>query len=621
MAQKNSLDNLMMTFADLNATGKSSFKGPALKDVKKVVNNNQKSSSAFQPSQKARDWSSLEQSLESVFSVNDLAPAQATQLPFQPQFSATDDDEFSDFVGPSTTQTIPNAGIGSRLATFQDESPVHQFKAKPPDWTSPTTGQDQFASSFSIQQPSVSQSSNFVGFQDVQENDDDDDDFGDFAAPAVAKPEPVKTFPAFDLPSIPKGPVELKSESFKLPIDNSPQLQVQSSTPQVVPSFEIQSNPIFNMPSEPKPTSIPKTLPLQPSLNTNSNDKYSALRDLLMDDSSTLEPQTSSLPVLESSSKGLEEEEDDFGDFVTTTTTTVAQLAPLSLPINDTLFPSNSSSLLPDETVFTSSKPKPKEPEDKFVPWLESSPPPPPIEDNLNIEEDLNVGVGEGFLNDDPFFGVGLPSDQGQNQVEDLSIASLNLRSITPKIEPQDEPLQEPLDEDIIERESGSLDNTDEDIIADNIEREALKLFQKTLKLLDVNESVLKEVLGADKTKSFLWNLVQVYRVCQRLQQGRRQRQVNIQHLIDDSWIKIQDKIKTTYSFTPLLWDFSDCCSNNAINASNDVCKICLLDLTTTSKETRTKDLVESVITHNDCSYHSICANFWINAVNPVLPN
>ena len=68
MAQKNSLDNLMMTFADLSASNKgSSFKGPALKDVKI-----QKSTAAsFQPSQKARDWSSLEQSLESVFTVQD----------------------------------------------------------------------------------------------------------------------------------------------------------------------------------------------------------------------------------------------------------------------------------------------------------------------------------------------------------------------------------------------------------------------------------------------------------------------------------------------------------------------------------------------------------------------
>ena len=45
----------------------SSFKSPALKDVKIQKSN----VASFQPSQKARDWSSLEQSLESVFSVQD----------------------------------------------------------------------------------------------------------------------------------------------------------------------------------------------------------------------------------------------------------------------------------------------------------------------------------------------------------------------------------------------------------------------------------------------------------------------------------------------------------------------------------------------------------------------
>ena len=84
-------------------------------------------------------------------------------------------------------------------------------------------------------------------------------------------------------------------------------------------------------------------------------------------------------------------------------------------------------------------------------------------------------------------------------------------------------------------------------------------------------------------------------------------------------WNKIQNKVKTTYSFTPLLWDFRECFSNAN---SSSICKICLLDLSSTSKGTRIKDLVESVITQeNDCSYHSICANFWINIVNQVLPN
>ena len=110
-----------------------------------------------------------------------------------------------------------------------------------------------------------------------------------------------------------------------------------------------------------------------------------------------------------------------------------------------------SSSLLPDETVFSSTKSKPKVQEDKFVPWLENSPPPVDLEDNLNIE-DINVASDEGFLNDDPFFGSSLTShEQNQHMESDLSITSLNLRSITPKIEPQ-ESFQEPIAENANEQ-------------------------------------------------------------------------------------------------------------------------------------------------------------------------
>ena len=84
---QNSLDNLMMAYTDLssNSKGGSSFKGPAMKDVKV-----QKAEGpSFKPSQKARDWSSLEQSLESAFSLQQQQQQQHHQpqvLPFQPQF-------------------------------------------------------------------------------------------------------------------------------------------------------------------------------------------------------------------------------------------------------------------------------------------------------------------------------------------------------------------------------------------------------------------------------------------------------------------------------------------------------------------------------------------------------
>ena len=62
------LDNLMMAYADLSGgkKGGSSFKGPALKDVK--VEKPQGPS--YKPSQKSRDWTSLEQNLEDAFVIS-----------------------------------------------------------------------------------------------------------------------------------------------------------------------------------------------------------------------------------------------------------------------------------------------------------------------------------------------------------------------------------------------------------------------------------------------------------------------------------------------------------------------------------------------------------------------
>ena len=108
---QNSLDNLMMAYTDLssNSKGGSSFKGPAMKDVKV-----QKAEGpSFKPSQKARDWSSLEQSLESAFSLQQQQQQQHHQpqvLPFQPQFPT---------IGKQETYALKNPGCAiSRKKIF-----------------------------------------------------------------------------------------------------------------------------------------------------------------------------------------------------------------------------------------------------------------------------------------------------------------------------------------------------------------------------------------------------------------------------------------------------------------------------------------------------------------------
>jgi hypothetical protein len=65
------------------------------------------------------------------------------------------------------------------------------------------------------------------------------------------------------------------------------------------------------------------------------------------------------------------------------------------------------------------------------------------------------------------------------------------------------------------------------------------------------------------------------------------------------------------------VFDFSRCVVTNATPAT--VCAVCLLSLTTPSKET-SNVVKENVISVDARKYHSTCANFWVNCVDTTLP-
>lgn len=71
------MDSLMMAYADLKEQSKgSSFKGPALKDVKVAKTQ----APTFKVSTKSRDWSSLSQNLEDAFVTNDQRTTKVPQV-------------------------------------------------------------------------------------------------------------------------------------------------------------------------------------------------------------------------------------------------------------------------------------------------------------------------------------------------------------------------------------------------------------------------------------------------------------------------------------------------------------------------------------------------------------
>ena len=218
-----SLDDLMLAYTDLSVSAKGhgqGFKGPPVKDIRREA-----PSQVFQHSSKARDWKTLDQSLEAAFGASPLqtaaGPPAALAFTPQPQLLGvgqsahgqgtqgnSDFDEwgdFQDFKAPAscvsnTTSLLENIQIsappthtsqtvGCRLASFQDESPVHRFKsaqpaAVPPPHNIPVKIPN-FAPTLSLQKP--------LAYPHPQANSksqpnsilDLDDEFGDFAVPST----------------------------------------------------------------------------------------------------------------------------------------------------------------------------------------------------------------------------------------------------------------------------------------------------------------------------------------------------------------------------------------------------------------------------------------------------
>ena len=382
-------------------------------------------------------------------------------------------------------------------------------------------------------------------------------------------------------------------------------------------------------------------------------------------------------------------EDDDFGDFVTTTEDTNTLKLNSNFCAITTL--STGSSLLPDEslhgpssnvnnkiepadnftkkfptTALTTTTPKDKnkpfhqlnmEPA-AFIPWHENSPPPPP--EDIIVDED----------NDDVLHTHGYSFSDDANIISEVlennnKMPSLHLRSMSPteadcnneiilsddnvlealeftsnhKINPK--PMLHPVEMTNEDQKIQNLEEKQGCSIISYVEMKC-KLLQGIFNVLnhaleifdDINDNDIKnEVLSAKETENYVLNLIQVYRVFQRLQattttttknqesDEQQQHYEDIEkfnHKIDKVWKQFQTMIINHDAKSDLMpvdnaaiWDFSHCKTN-----ASKICPICLLDLENWSREINPA-LTDSIINYK---YHSICANFWINCVDPVLP-
>jgi len=373
----NSLDDLMLAYTDLSAPagkgpGGHGFKGPPVKDIRREA-----PSKVFQHSTKARDWRTLDQSLESAFSDGPLPVTATSPMPFtaQPQLFGvgkvpppssvqshsltTDTDEWGDFqefsaatpsnINPlnNTMQTVQptqtSQTVGCRLASFQDESPVHRFKNQnvmptpvPAPHNIPIKIPNFSAPPVSFPKPSQpqpkSQPSSII---------DLDEEFGDFAVPTTksftsltsSNISSSKSFSATFPIDQPLKPISNQQTTFPIdlpisisntfPIDKPVSTEKTFSIDQPLAPV-LSSNPAVFPPISPMPAAA--AAPLAP-MTAASSDKYSALR-LFLDEPE--EPvnllESASLPVdtvstiLSETNKPVDSNDADFGEFVEVST-------------------------------------------------------------------------------------------------------------------------------------------------------------------------------------------------------------------------------------------------------------------------------------------------------------
>ncbi len=356
---KSSLDSLMMSYADLSTPSRAStFKGPALKDVKV----SKQVAPSFKPSDKARDWSTLAQNLEDAFGHNGQSSNQGQQqqpvfpsfppskeVSFPAQTSACDMDDWGDFQTTSSTsplsQSVLPEGAG-KPALMSGVSHVQK----------PKTGANTNAMT-AIISPSVSgaEATTTLTTDDAKSQIDN---FSQLSSPlsilSSNESVPIRAQALEPVEEEAKPPVTVSvseaSRDFTV-CTNSKSVfttevrdnfaNFQSAILPPLPSSEKSISEaavtkltnglgLANVASDPG-TSLSLHQTLTPQLGpTNATDKYSNLRNLfeakespcesrLHDISSPLSNYTaSSAPQsLQPNVPSSQEEDDDFGDFVT----------------------------------------------------------------------------------------------------------------------------------------------------------------------------------------------------------------------------------------------------------------------------------------------------------------
>ncbi|XP_023215603.1 synergin gamma-like isoform X3 [Centruroides sculpturatus] len=141
------------------------------------------------------------------------------------------------------------------------------------------------------------------------------------------------------------------------------------------------------------------------------------------------------------------------------------------------------------------------------------------------------------------------------------------------------------------------------------------------------SSTVCNKVIGTEEGSNYVKNLVEVYKVVNRIATSAKSSGKQTDRLrqllqdIEHSWNSITVFISSS-SILPeeKLLDFSSCILQSEPENLQKACGICLLnvDAKNTLHEVD-KDCHK--LTYGGRQYHATCANFWVNCVDPLLPS
>ena len=728
MAQQkgNALDDLMMSYADLNASKVgSTFKGPALKDVRVE----KPSGPSYQSSQKARDWSTLAQNLEDAFvtqptqsslppqplfatgpqppqpehddwgdfqdfSQNEPQSSQSLPPTLQPtsqpynftqqgpifgqqqlsgpipdkdttsfnipsQVNEEEDDDFADFVAarPAAKKVdlIPHSEpvVGSRLATFQVESPLHHFKQS--EIKPNKSGDLDFASSQPQPFPTITLEPKsddkysalrdaFSDFnseptnqklEEVQQESkpqEQEDDFGDFVEVNDTKVE--ENFKSVDIfmqnLSLSDNPLH-SSSATPIATSERPTLDLLgspekgSSVTTELPVSATPQSPVldpFGSPEKEK-TMLPN-LPVVGSDEAPVLDPYAPLGggNSLCQKTPVLEDQSpgggnSVLPNTDVIAPVLL---DPFGSPEKETAGNV--MAPLAvadfnLPMtasNGTVTETTQQDVQPD-AFFAAQNPA----NNVVIPWHESEPPPPPPDlndsddfagfsnDEILTSIDPIDASNHDILNDEQFFVEPKPSkpDPPMNTRKvSPELPKISPECLAPKVSPDSLSLKS------LEDSSGNFNlNVKEDCPVYDQWLKALEqvngLIEQAVALLqNINEDIWSQVFETEKSHNYILNIVAIYTVFLRISQSNPGNHVQVNSMsyqINENWSKLK-AILSKYDSIEL--DVSLLPNEESLTR----CGLCLCSIQ------------DQKIEYAGQEYHAGCANFWVNRVEMILP-